>query len=75
MRSALQGVKGVVRADVDWQTGTAKVYHTAELAPEALVRAVEEASRGTVHHYTARVVSSEQQEHQTRIGDICDDNG
>ncbi len=57
------GLGGVVRADVNWQTGMAEVYHAAELAPETLVRAIEEAARGTVHHYTARVVSSRQQEH------------
>lgn len=47
---------GVTEATVQWETGRALLRHRAGLDPRELVRAVEDASRGTIHQYYAEVV-------------------
>lgn len=47
----MRRVYGVVAATVDWPSGRARVHHKASVDIGALVRAVEAASQGTLHHY------------------------
>lgn len=49
---------GVTEATVGWETGRARVRHRDGLDPAELVRAVEDASRGTIHQYDAQVIST-----------------
>ncbi|MDP9350876.1 MAG: hypothetical protein M3P51_04970 [Chloroflexota bacterium] len=48
---------GVAEATVEWESGRARVCHQDGLDPGELVRTVERASRGTMHHYHAEVVA------------------
>lgn len=53
----MTAVYGVAEATVDWEVGRARVRHAEGLDPGDLIRAAEDASRGTIHHYSAEVVA------------------
>lgn len=59
VKTALEGVRGVRAAQVDWQRGFALVRHADDMPVGTLEEAVAGASESTPHRYSARLAQDD----------------